>query len=71
MKDINISNDIATMKRSIIEHLNNIEKKLQEELTAKKKQALLRLGDEATELSLLKCTVDNYIRILETCSRHG
>ena len=66
-----ISNDMSTMKRNIIEHLNNIEKSLQDELIAKNKQALLRLGDRTTELSCLKGTVDNYIRILETCSKHG
>jgi hypothetical protein len=44
---------------------------MQEKVTSLKKNTVITLSDEVTELSSIKCTVDNWKVILDTCVQHG
>jgi hypothetical protein len=40
---------------------------MKEKVTSSKKNTVITLSDEVTELSSIKCTVDNWKVILDTC----
>jgi hypothetical protein len=44
---------------------------MKEKVTSSKKNTVITLSDEVTELSSIKCTVDNWKVILDTCVQHG
>ena len=44
---------------------------MKEKVTSSKKNTVITLSDEVTELSSIKCTVDNWNVILDTCVQHG
>jgi hypothetical protein len=44
---------------------------MKEKVISSKKNTVITLSDEVTELSSIKCTVDNWKVILDTCVQHG
>ncbi|XP_063409015.1 E3 ubiquitin-protein ligase Midline-1-like [Mytilus trossulus] len=62
---------VSTMKDNIIEHLNKIEGQIKDEIIKSKKETVLKLSEESTDLESLKSTVDNWIAIYDTCLHHG
>jgi hypothetical protein len=44
---------------------------MKEKVTSSKKNTVITLSDEVTELSSIKCTVENWKVILDTCVQHG
>ena len=63
--------NIEEVKDVVIKHLNEVTNKMKEKVTSSKKNTVITLSDEATELSSIKCTVDNWKVILDTCVQHG
>ena len=63
--------NIDDVKDVVIKHLNEVSDKMKEKVTSSKKNAVITLSDEVTELSSIKCTVDNWKVILDTCVQHG
>ena len=62
---------IDDVKDVVIKHLNEVADKMKEKVTSSKKNTVITLSDEVTELSSIKCTVDNWNVILDTCVQHG
>ncbi|XP_071145591.1 transcription intermediary factor 1-alpha-like [Mytilus edulis] len=62
---------VSTIKDNIIEHLNKIEEQIKDEIIKSKKETVLKLSEESTDLESLKSTVDNWIAIYDTCLQHG
>ncbi|XP_071179234.1 E3 ubiquitin-protein ligase TRIM45-like [Mytilus edulis] len=67
----NIILEIDSLKRNFIKHLERMENEIKEELSTKKGEILKDLENEAMGLTSLKCTVDNWKRIMDTCIKHG
>jgi hypothetical protein len=63
--------NIDDVKDVVIKHLNEVSDKTKEKVTSSKKNTVITLSDEVTELSSIKCTVDNWKIILDTCLQHG
>jgi hypothetical protein len=63
--------NIDDIKDVVIKHLNEVADKMKEKVTSSKKNTVITLSDEITELSSIKCTVDNWNVILDTCVQHG
>ena len=63
--------NIDDVKDVVIKHLNEVADKMKEKVTSSKKNTVITLSDEVTELSSIKCTVDNWKVILDTCLQHG
>jgi hypothetical protein len=63
--------NIDDVKDVVIKHLNEVADKMKEKVTSSKKNTIVTLSDEVTELSSIKCTVDNWKVILDTCVQHG
>jgi hypothetical protein len=63
--------NIDDVKDVVIKHLNEVADKMKEKVTSSKKNTVITLSDEVTELSSIKCTVDNWKVILDTCVQHG
>ncbi|XP_076084676.1 uncharacterized protein LOC143055421 [Mytilus galloprovincialis] len=63
--------DIKSQKDNIIRRLNELELQLQNETHATKKKISLKMCDEATMMSSLKSTVDNWKNIFEACTLQG
>jgi hypothetical protein len=63
--------NIDDVKDVVIKHLNEVADKTKEKVTSSKKNTVITLSDEVTELSSIKCTVDNWKVILDTCVQHG
>ena len=63
--------NIDEVKDAVIKHLNEVADKMKEKVTSSKKNTVITLSDEVTELSSIKCTVDNWKVILDTCVQHG
>jgi hypothetical protein len=63
--------NIDEVKDAVVKHLNDVTDKMKEKVTSLKKNTVITLSDEVTELSSIKCTVDNWIVILDTCVQHG
>jgi len=63
--------NINEVKDAVIKHLNEVADKMKEKVTSSKKNTVITLSDEVTELSSIKCTVDNWNVILDTCVQHG
>ena len=63
--------NIDDVKDVVIKHLNEVADKMKEKVTSSKKNTIITLSDEVTELSSIKCTVDNWKVILDTCVQHG
>jgi hypothetical protein len=55
----------------VIKHLNEVADIMKENVTSSKENTVITLSDEVTELSSIKCTVDNWRVILDTCLQHG
>jgi hypothetical protein len=55
----------------VIKHLNEVADIMKENVTSSKENTVITLSDEVTELSSIKCTVDNWKGILDTCVQHG
>jgi tripartite motif-containing protein 56 len=70
-KTADILANIEEVKDVAIKHLNEVTNKMKEKVTSSKKNTVITLSDEATELSSIKCTVDNWKAILDTCVQHG
>ena len=70
-KTADILANIDDVKNDVIKHLNEIADKMKEKVTSSKKNTVIILSDEVTELSSIKCTVDNWKVILDTCVQHG
>ncbi|VDI53599.1 Hypothetical predicted protein [Mytilus galloprovincialis] len=67
----NIISEIDSMKINIIKHLARMENEIKEDLLTKKGEILKSIDNEAMELTSLKCTIDNWKRIMDTCLTHG
>ena len=63
--------NIDDVKDVVIKHLNEVADKMKEKVSSSKKNTVITLSDEVTELSSIKCTVDNWNVILNTCVQHG
>jgi hypothetical protein len=63
--------NIDDVKDVVIKHLNEVVDKMKEKVTSSKKNTVITLSDEVTELSSIECTVDNWKVILDTCVQHG
>ena len=63
--------NIDDVKDVVIKHLNEVADKMKEKVSSSKKNTVITLSDEVTELSSIKCTVDNWNVILDTCVQHG
>ena len=63
--------NIDDIKDVVIKHLNEVADKMKEKVSSSKKNTVITLSDEVTELSSIKCTVDNWNGILDTCVQHG
>jgi hypothetical protein len=63
--------NIDEVRNDVIKHLNDVADKMKEKVTSSKKHTVITLFDEVTELSSIKCTVDNWNVILDTCVQHG
>ena len=63
--------NIDEVKDAVVKHLYDVTDKMKEKVTTLKKNTVITLSDEVTELSSIKCTVDNWIVILDTCVQHG
>ena len=63
--------NIDDVKDVVIKHLNEVADKMKEKVTSLKRNTVITLSDEVTELSSIKCTVDNWNVILDTCVQHG
>ena len=63
--------NIDEVKDVVIKHLIEVADKMKEKVTSSKKNTVITLSDEVTELSSIKCTVDNWKVILDTCLQHG
>jgi t-SNARE complex subunit (syntaxin) len=59
--------NIDDVKDVVIKHLNEVSDKMKEKVTSSKKNTVITLSDEVTELSSIKCTVDNWKVILDIC----
>ena len=70
-KTADILANIDDVKDVVIKHLNEVADKMKEKVTSSKKNTVITLSDEVTELSSIKCTVDNWKVILDTCVQHG
>ena len=70
-KTADILAKIDDVKDVVIKHLNEVADKMKEKVTSSKKNTVITLSDEVTELSSIKCTVDNWKVILDTCVQHG
>jgi transcriptional regulator with PAS, ATPase and Fis domain len=70
-KTADILANIDDVKDVVIKHLNEVADKMKEKVTFSKKNTVITLSDEVTELSSIKCTVDNWNVILNTCVQHG
>ena len=70
-KTADILANIDDVKDVVIKHLNEVADKMKENVTSSKKNTIITLSDEVTELSSIKCTVDNWKIILDTCVQHG
>ncbi|CAG2200202.1 TRIM56 [Mytilus edulis] len=57
---------VSTIKDNIIEHLNKIEGQIKDKIIKLKKETVLKLSEESTDLESLKSTVDNWIVIYDT-----
>jgi transcriptional regulator with PAS, ATPase and Fis domain len=58
--------NIDEVKDAVVKHLNDVTDKMKEKVTSLKKNTVITLSDEVTELFSIKCTVDNWIVILDT-----
>jgi hypothetical protein len=63
--------NIEEVRDVVMKHLNEVADKMKEKVTSSKKNTVITLSDEVTELSSIKCTVDNWKVILDTCVQHG
>jgi hypothetical protein len=63
--------NIDDVKDVAIKHLNEVADKMKEKVTSSKKNTVITLSDEVTELSSIKCTVENWKVILDNCVQHG
>jgi hypothetical protein len=70
-KTADILANIDDVKDVVIKHLNEVADKMKENVTSSKKNTVITLSDEVTELSSIKCTVDNWKVILDNCVQHG
>jgi hypothetical protein len=70
-KTADILANIDDVKDVVIKHLNEVADKMKEKVTSSKKNTIITLSDEVTELSSIKCTVDNWKVILDNCVQHG
>ncbi|XP_063405824.1 E3 ubiquitin-protein ligase Midline-1-like [Mytilus trossulus] len=63
--------DIKSQKDKFIRRLNELELQLQNETHATKKKKNMKMCDEATMMSSLKSTVDNWKNIFKACTLQG
>ena len=70
-KTADILANIDDVKDVAIKHLNEVADKMKEKVTSSKKNTVITLSDEVTELSSIKCTVNNWKVIMDTCVQHG
>ncbi|CAG2200216.1 TRIM56 [Mytilus edulis] len=78
LKDTN--KQLSDLIRDRKNHLTDFEKRgarysykgqIKDEIIKSKKETVLKLSDESTDLESLKSTVDNWIAIYDTCLHHG
>ncbi|XP_076106114.1 uncharacterized protein LOC143074643 [Mytilus galloprovincialis] len=67
----NIISEIDTLKSNFIKHLARMENEIKAELSTKKGDILKALENEEMDLTSLKCTVDNWKRIMDMSIKHG
>ncbi|CAC5413860.1 unnamed protein product [Mytilus coruscus] len=63
--------EIDRLKNNITKHLSRMENEIKVELSTKKGEILKTIENEAMELTSLKCTVDNWKRIMDASIKHG
>ncbi|XP_071136003.1 E3 ubiquitin-protein ligase TRIM45-like [Mytilus edulis] len=63
--------EVANMRQKINEKLNKIENKIKDEINGARKENLLRLSEDSTELLTLKSKFDHWKNIFETCLSEG
>ncbi|XP_071144138.1 tripartite motif-containing protein 59-like [Mytilus edulis] len=63
--------EITRLRENVCKHLNELEQRLQDEANSSRKETLIKLDDETTDLSSLKNTVDNWKSLFEACVSQG
>ncbi|XP_052085560.1 transcription intermediary factor 1-alpha-like isoform X2 [Mytilus californianus] len=63
--------EITKLRENLCKHLNELEEKLKKEANSNRKEKIIKLDDETTDLSSLKNTVDNWKKIFEACISQG
>ncbi|VDI71360.1 tripartite motif-containing protein 56 [Mytilus galloprovincialis] len=63
--------EITTLREKVCKHLNELEQKLRDEAKSRRKEKLIKLDDETTDLSSLKNIVDNWKSLFEACISQG
>ena len=63
--------EITTLRAKVCKHLNELEQKLRDEANSRRKEKLIKLDDETTDLSSLKNIVDNWKSLFEACMSQG
>ncbi|XP_063408215.1 E3 ubiquitin-protein ligase TRIM33-like [Mytilus trossulus] len=63
--------EISGLRENVCKHLNKLEQKLRDEANSSRKEKVIKLDDETTDLSSLKYTVDNWKSLFEACISQG
>ncbi|XP_063408093.1 transcription intermediary factor 1-alpha-like [Mytilus trossulus] len=63
--------EITTLREKVCKHLNELEQKLRDKANSRRKEKLIKLDDETTDLSSLKNIVDNWKSLFEACISQG
>ncbi|CAC5413862.1 unnamed protein product [Mytilus coruscus] len=66
-----IISEMNRLKNNIIKHLSKMENEIKVELSTKKGEILKAIVNDVTDLTSLKCTVDNWKRIMDASIKHG
>lgn len=67
----NLVSEIESLKKSVNEHIDRLERAVKDELTIRKEERVTELTDRGTKISSLKSIVDNWHQIYRTCIHDG
>ncbi|XP_052102927.1 uncharacterized protein LOC127736423 [Mytilus californianus] len=62
---------VSIIKDNISKHLNKIETQIKGEIIKSKKEEVLKLSEESSDIENLKNKIDNWIALFDTCLQHG
>ncbi|VDI26413.1 Hypothetical predicted protein [Mytilus galloprovincialis] len=66
-----ITKEMTTLKKGIIDHLNQLEEKMKIELASSKKDVVLKITDNVNTFSSYKSTITNWHSVLSRSVEHG